>query len=162
MSENPPVRLLGAEDAAAAARLHAACFEGAEQWNAWSFRDTLALTTTLALGIEQDGRLTGLIVIQKVRPDAEILTIAVDPQHRRQGHAATLLKRACDLLGPYGIDRLLLDVAEDNTAAASFYRAHAFRMDGRRSHYYQRGPGGAVDALLMSRPVAGHTGDSGA
>lgn len=155
MSEAPAVRLLDAQDAAAAARLHQLCFAPADAWSAWSFRDSFALPSTLGLGIEDDELLTGMLLVQKTPPDAEILTMAVDPAMRRRGHARTLLTRMLDLLGPYGMNRLLLDVAADNDAAIAFYEFASFLADGRRKEYYQRGRGAAVDAILMSRSIAG-------
>ena len=155
-------RLLTREDAAAAAVLHEACFPDGDNWSAFSFRDSLDLLTTLGLAAEQRGRLIGLILIQRTPPDAEILTLAVSPAHRRKGLAAQLLRQAGQLLGPYGVDRLLLDVAADNDGAIAFYEAAGFLADGRRKNYYQRGSGQSVDAILMSRTAAGQIRESGA
>ncbi len=160
MSVSPAVRLLSKDDAAAAARLHAACFEPGEAWSAWAFRDSLALASTLAIGIEDDDLLSGMIIVQKTPPDAEILSMAVDAGLRRRGYARTLMARLCALLGPYGMDRLLLDVAADNEAAIAFYKSCGFLVDGHRKGYYQRTSASRVDAILMSRSIAGHTGKS--
>ena len=159
-----PVRLLTPEDAPACARIHEACFTNVDNWSAWAFRDTLALSTTLGLATEDAGgdgaRMTGFILFQKTPPDAEILTLAVSPDSQRQGLASLLLERGVQLLGQYGTDRLLLDVAADNDAAVNFYQGCGFLADGRRKNYYRRPGGQLVDALLMSRPVAGHTPES--
>lgn len=156
------IRIMTREDAAAAARLHEDCFEHGDHWSAFSFRDSLALSTTLGLAAETDGNLAGLILLQRIPPDAEILTLAVRPQHRRQGLAAQLLSQAAQLLGPYGVDRLLLDVAADNDGAISFYEAAGFLEDGRRKNYYSRANSKHVDAMLMSRTIAGQIRESGA
>ncbi|MEQ9315152.1 MAG: N-acetyltransferase, partial [Henriciella sp.] len=147
---------------AAAAVLHETCYPHGDNWSALSYRDSLDLPTTLGLAAEQGPRLIGLILIQRTPPDAEILTLAVSPAHRRRGLAAQLLRQAAQLLGPYGVDRLLLDVAADNDGAITFYKASGFLADGRRKNYYQRGSGQSVDAILMSRTAAGQTGESGA
>ncbi|MGB3627051.1 MAG: N-acetyltransferase [Henriciella sp.] len=156
------IRLLGKEDAAAAALLHEASFSNGEHWSAFAFRDMLELRTTLGLAAERQGKLAGLILIQRTPPDAEILTLAVSRAHRRMGLAAQLLRQAAELLGQYGIDRLLLDVAADNDGAVAFYRSAGFLADGRRKNYYQREGGSQTDAILMSRTVAGQIGESGA
>lgn len=156
------IRLLSKEDAAAAANLHEACFSHGDNWSAFAFRDMLALQTTLGLAAEQDDRLIDLILIQRTPPDAEILTVAVSPEHRRKGLAAQLLRQAAQLLGPYGVDKLLLDVAADNDAAIAFYQANGFLADGRRKNYYHRDGSRSVDAILMSRTAAGQIGESGA
>lgn len=154
------VQILRAEDAGEASALHALCFPAGETWSETAFRDSLALTSTLGLATGSGGRLTGLILLQRTPPDAEILTLAVHPDHRRQGLARTLLTGARTLLGPYGVDRLLLDVAADNTGAISFYESMGFLADGRRMNYYPRQGGKRADAILMSRAIAGQSGES--
>lgn len=156
----PPLRLLTREDAAAAHTLHARCFSAEGVWSAWAFRDTFALSTTLGLASESQGKLTGMILVQKTPPEAEILTMCVDPDHRREGLASTLLGGLCRLLGPYGIGRLYLDVAEDNQGAIAFYESRGFLADGRRKRYYERSGGVRVDAILMSRSIAGQANES--
>lgn len=153
------VRLLTREDAAACAVLHERCFTAGDNWTAFDFRDLLTQPSTLGVACEDAGLLAGFILFQTVPPDAEMLTLAVSPDFRRMGLATQLLHHASQLLGQYGTDRLLLDVAADNSGAIAFYRAHGFSEDGRRKAYYRRG-GSAVDALLMSRPLAGQIPES--
>ncbi|MEM5515405.1 ribosomal protein S18-alanine N-acetyltransferase [Henriciella sp. AS95] len=151
-----PVRLLTPEDAAACARIQEEAFTHGDNWSAWAFRDTLNLSTTLGLCTEDEDVMTGFILLQKTPPDAEILTLAISPEVQRRGYASLLLERAVQLLGQYGTDRLLLDVAADNESAVAFYEKHGFLADGRRKNYYNRAEGRSVDALLMSRAAAGH------
>lgn len=150
-----PARLLTREDAASVHALHACCFPPDEAWSAWSFRETLALPTTLGLATEAGERLSGMILVQKVPPDADILTMCVAPDHRRTGLGTDLLQGLIRLLGPYGVSRLCLDVAADNDTAIAFYQSSGFLADGRRRNYYKRSDGTQVDAVLMSRSIAG-------
>lgn len=92
----------------------------------------------------------GFILIRAVADEAEILTLAVAPAHRRRGIAAQLLDEACRMLRAGGTHRLFLEVAEDNTAARRLYEAHGFAMIGRRARYYERGPKARVDAIIMT------------
>lgn len=157
---NPALSLLVPDDAHDAHTLHTRCFSAEDIWTAKNFRDSLSNPSTLALASHRDDRLSGMILIQRVRPDAEILALAVDPEHRRQGIAAQLLAGLYPLLGPYGIERLLLEVAADNTPAKHFYEKYGFCEDGRRKNYYQRNGEKRVDAILMSRTLAGHATES--
>ena len=154
------IRLLTADDAAAMHVLHAASFPPAEAWSAWAFQDTFALKTTIGAAAERDGQLAGMVIAQKVPPEADILTMCVHPDQRRRGLATELLNGLCGLLGPYGIARLSLDVAADNDPALTFYGRMGFLEDGRRTNYYQRQEGMQMDAILMSRPIAGHSVES--
>ena len=159
MTASAGIILLRPDDTDRAAVLHSACFDGHGRWDARAMRDILSLPTTLALGIESEeassGALSGLLLVQRVPPDAEILTICVDPAHRRQGFAQSLLDHARTLLGPHGVDRLLLDVDAGNEGAISFYERNGFNRDGVRKNYYQHGGGRSSDAVLMSRNLAG-------
>jgi [ribosomal protein S18]-alanine N-acetyltransferase len=47
------------------------------------------------------------------------------------------------------VNRLLLEVREDNAAAISFYARHGFAELGRRARYYRDG----TTALVLSTPV---------
>ena len=49
--------------------------------------------------------------------------------------------------------RLFLEVAADNAAALALYRTAGMAETGRRADYYRR-PGGAVDALVLSKVLA--------
>lgn len=156
------ITILRPDDAGRAATLHAACFDTRGRWSARSMRESLTAPTTLALGHEAGGHLDALLLIQRLAPDAEILTICVDPSARRKGLAQRLFDHGRRLLGPYGIERFLLDVAADNFPAIAFYEQNGFTRDGMRKAYYSRDDGRAVDAVLMSRTVAGQTDKSGA
>lgn len=123
-------------------------------------RETLTLPSTLALGAETGDGLSGLIIVQRAPPDAEILTIGVHPAKRRTGLAQEMLNHALTLLGPYGVDRLLLEVAADNKAGIAFYQRNRFQRDGVRKNYYRREGQQSCDAVLMSRKLAGQTGKS--
>ncbi len=96
----------------------------------------------------------GFILIRAVADEAEILTLAVVPDARRQGIAAHLLDEAAAMLRAGGTRRLFLEVAADNTAARALYAKYGFAPTGRRAGYYARGGGAAVDAIVMTLALA--------
>ncbi|WP_300381741.1 GNAT family N-acetyltransferase [Henriciella sp.] len=157
---NAGLSLLTPEDAPYAHTLHARCFASEDVWTVTALRDSLSAPSVLALAKREDEKVHGMILVQRVQPDAEILTLAVDPEHRRRGLAGQFIAGLYPLLGPYGIDRLLLEVAADNTPAKHFYEKYGFCEDGRRKNYYQRHGEKRVDAILMSRTLAGHAAES--
>lgn len=152
------VCVLRADDAARMATLHKAAFPDGEAWDTRAFEDLLALATTHAYGIEADIGLKALLVLQVAVETAEILTLGVSPHLRRQGLAGDLLRGAARILGTKGVERFVLDVAADNARAISFYCAQGFSQDGVRKNYYKRLDGRRVDAMLLSRPIAGQQG----
>lgn len=147
----PPAiqRPLTASDAAAAAALHAQSF--ADPWSEASISDLVAAPAVLALGWEEEGRLVSFAIFQSALDEAELLTIATDPDRRGERIGQKLLEAALGKLQAAGIHRLLLDVAEDNAPARRLYDRLGFTLDGRRKGYYTAARTAPVDALLMSR-----------
>ena len=96
-------------------------------------------------------------VVKPIRPrevmariaadEAEILTLAVLPDQRRQGLARILLEEAARQCEAVGAGTLFLEVATRNEAARALYGAQGFEEIGRRRGYYADGD----DALVMRR-----------
>ena len=129
------------------AEIHAAAFAG--QGQIWSEADLAGLCagpTTLALALEE----TGFVLLRVIAPEAEVLTIAVDPAAQGRGLGLRLLRAALALAGQHGVETLFLEVAEDNIAAQALYLRAGFTQTGRRRGYYSRPGGPAVDAIVMT------------
>jgi len=144
-----PILVLQSGDAGRMSLLHTRSFD--DPWSAISFRGLLLDPSVLTLGIELHGQLAAFVMVQIVAGEADILTIATEPDHRRKGLAATLIQALVNRMGERGVSRVTLDVAEDNTPARVLYKAHGFAEDGRRPRYYTTGRDVPVDAILMSR-----------
>jgi ribosomal-protein-alanine N-acetyltransferase len=144
-----PVLVLRADDAGRMSQLHMRCFD--DPWSAMSFRGLLLDTSVLTLGVELGGDLVAFVMAQTIAGESDILTVATDPDQRRQGLATTLIGALINRLGERGVSRITLDVAEDNAAARALYRSFGFTEDGRRPRYYTTGRDVPVDAVLMSR-----------
>ena len=128
------------------ARLHQGCFP--ESWNAADFAGLLANPATLGrIAMGPDGEPMAFLLVSRVLDEAEILTLAVLPGHRRKGVASLLLARFGEELGSLGVGRLHLEVAAGNAPARALYAAAGFAEAGRRKAYY----GNGEDALLLSR-----------
>lgn len=77
--------------------------------------------------------------------EGHVLSIAVDPNYRRQGVGTALILKSMDMLRNNGSRKLYLEVKESNSAAREFYRKLGFREIGRYRRYYQDGE----DAIRM-------------
>ena len=97
--------------------------------------------------------LDGFIITSVAADQAEILTIATDPEHRRRGIARALLEITETELVENGVDTLFLEVAEDNDAAIKFYKGVGFEPIGRRPAYYKR-EHGRVAAITYRKRLA--------
>jgi ribosomal-protein-alanine N-acetyltransferase len=131
------------------ARLHAAAFGDERPWSASEFASLLGLPGILLLG---DAR--AILLGRLAADEAEVLTLATDPAHRRQGLASALLARFHAGAAARGASRAFLEVAEDNAAARALYAVAGYAEAGRRRRYYRRASGADADALLLSRPLS--------
>ncbi len=132
----------------ALATLHAACFEVPRPWRAAEFEALLAQQSVFLLGDE-----SGFALGQCAGAEAELLTLAVAPEARRQGLGRALLERFHTEAASRGGATTLLEVSAQNAPAIALYTAAGYNEIGRRRAYY-RAPGGTrVDALVMSRAL---------
>jgi len=136
----------GAADAAALADAHATAFD--EPWRAEEFEDLLQGPGVFGF-LATDGRPRGMVLCRVVADEMEVLTLAVDPQARRQGLGTALATAALGAGRQAGATAAFLEVAVDNAAATALYAALGFRREGMRRGYYDRGAAGTVDALVM-------------
>ncbi len=139
-------RLAGPAEAAALAALHASAFAPPAAWSAPAIAGLLTTPGVAAL-LDAAG---GFLMLRTAADEAEILTLAVAPAARRRGVGAGLLAAAQALAAARGAQRMLLEVAEANTAARALYRAAGFHEAGRRRAYYEDG----TDALLLARRLS--------
>jgi ribosomal-protein-alanine N-acetyltransferase len=129
------------------AAIHAAAFAGHGQvWSEGDLATLLARPTTHA--VTQDD--AGFALIQVIAPEAEVLTIAVDPSLQGQGKGRALLDATLALAADLGVESLFLEVAEDNAPARALYDRAGFTETGRRRGYYARPEAAPVDAILMA------------
>lgn len=108
----------------------------------------------LFLVAEGAGRICGyLIACIRSREGtlrAQLVSLAVAPEARRQGVASLLLKAAVRRLRRRGAVRFTLMVKVTNIGAQSFYEWHGFSPIRIARRYYEDGK----DAWLMARDLA--------
>ncbi len=88
----------------------------------------------------------GFALVRAVADEAELLTLAVDPDHHRLGIASELMR---NWMSNCQAANAFLEVAADNTSAIALYCKFGFEIAGRRKAYYARKNEPRVDALLM-------------
>lgn len=113
------------------------------------------LPTVHYLVAEVDGEVVGHAVASVVADIAELQRIAVDALHRRTGLATALLDAVTALAVEGGVDRLLLEVREDNAGALAFYAAQGFEEVARRARYYGDGATAVVLGRSLGRGCGG-------
>ncbi len=148
------IRPASEHDLDAVVRLEETCL-GADAWSRGLVEQGVAaaLPTVSYLVAEVGGIVVGHAVASAAGDVAELQRIAVDPSYRRRGLASELLAVVEEQAAHQGAERVLLEVREDNTTAADFYRARGFEEVGRRGGYYRDG----AAAVVLGKKV-GHRG----
>ena len=132
----------------ALAALHARAMAPDRGWSAAEFADLLDNAHAFALG---DARAFALG--RAVAGEAELLMLATDPAHRRQGLARARLAAFEAEARARGASIAFLEVAADNAPARVLYTAAGWVERARRPAYYARPKGPAADALIMVRAL---------
>ena len=132
----------------ALARLHAQAFSSTRTWSAAEFRDLLDQPGAILAG---DDRAFALLRV--TLDEAEILTIATAPAHRRKGLARKALAQAETAAQALGACVIFLEVAEDNTAARALYAQAGYAQIGRRPGYYLPKDAAPVAALVLRKAL---------
>ncbi|MGN0064566.1 MAG: GNAT family N-acetyltransferase [Nocardioides sp.] len=147
------IRRATGQDVAGLVALEAEVF-GVDAWSETSVRSEVDSPGRVFLVDvdEVDGALRGYAVAIVSGDIADLARIAVVPSVRRTGAASALL--AALLAGTGEADRMLLEVAADNSAALAFYERHGFARIDVRARYYADGS----DAVVMLRPLADAAG----
>jgi ribosomal-protein-alanine acetyltransferase len=108
--------------------------------------DPLGLVLVAELEVENPPRLAGFAAFKHVLDEAELLNLAVDPDHWRKGIARELLAAATRDLIVHGVSRVFLEVRASNEPAISLYTAAGFKLQRLRRDYYHDP---VEDAIVM-------------
>ena len=130
----------------------------ADQWQDFCARPEVA-GFAVTSSDDPSSSLEAVLIAQVLDQEAEIITLAVHPEKRRQGLARRLIeeltKTVANNLPPNNPKRrILLEVAESSFPARQLYESMGFQVFHRRPGYYPdyyKGRSGNADALLMEK-----------
>lgn len=126
-------------------RAYSAAFPNSRHWSADEFASLLADPQCKCFG---DSRCFALT--RKVLDEIELITIATNPDHRRQGLARSVMALWMKQAKAVGTKNAFLEVAADNKTAQALYADCGFTETGRRKAYYRRSDAPSVDALILA------------
>lgn len=128
------------------ARLHAAAMTVPRPWSEAEFAALLGQLGTFATGDA-----TVFAIGRVILDEAELLTIATHPDHRRRGLGRACLAAFESEAASRGARTAHLEVAAGNAPAVALYESAGYLRSGLRRGYY-RGPDGRHDdALLLAK-----------
>ena len=131
------------------ALLHGRAFAG--QGRAWSAAEFAGLLASEHVFATADPHAIALARV--IAGEAELLTLATDPAHRRRGLARACLARTEAAAAARQAVQMFLEVAHDNAPALALYRAAGYAESGRRAGYYRRPDGSRADAVTMFKTL---------
>lgn len=135
-------------DAKAIAALHRASFDE-QGWEAPAVAKLIGQSSAICRVGRSRAGLAGYALCRLASDECEVLSCAVDAGFRRHGAARLLLQAVFDEAAHRRARSVFLEVAADNAPARALYAALGFEMVGRRTRYYPRPCGEAIDAFIM-------------
>ena len=119
--------------------LHKKCFPN-KPWSADDFHDLKKSGCEIIISEN------GFIVYRTVADEAEIITIGVNPEMRRNGIASAMIDIIEKTIKNQGIKKKFLEVASNNEPAKKLYENLGYETVGVRPKYYD-----GIDAILMAK-----------
>lgn len=117
----------------------------------WSF-DALVSELSNPLAVfrvaEIDGEVAGYVGMQHIVDEGYICNIAVFPQYRRRGVAASLMDALYEYAKENDMATISLEVRESNGPAQEFYKKFDFEVVGERKNFYSNPQ---ENALIMTK-----------
>ena len=132
-----------------------------DNWNEQQIRELLQQDINQCWGVLEtdlsqtsEEKIVAYCIISTVFEVAEVLRIGTHPDYQRQGLAAGLLQALIKAMPDKKLERILLEVRQDNLAAIALYKKMGFEVIHVRKGYYsipsREGEGEAkCDALIM-------------
>ena len=128
------------------AALEQVCFS--DPWSENSVRSELENPLSTWLIALEGETVLGYVGSQTVLDEADIMNVAVAPDHRRQGIARLLLERLEEALRSRNVHSLTLEVRASNEPAKALYASLGYVRVGRRPNYYFKP---REDALILRK-----------
>ncbi len=120
-------------------------------WSTAQFKEEFAgIPTTRFMSVaETDNQIIGYCGVFLPAPgvEADVLTVAVLPDFRRQGIAREFMRQIEEWAKERGASALMLEVEKSNSAAIELYKSLGYMQISVRMDYY--GPG--QDAFVMRK-----------
>ncbi|MBQ7452807.1 MAG: ribosomal protein S18-alanine N-acetyltransferase [Clostridia bacterium] len=100
------------------------------------------------VAVDEDA-IVGYGAVNIMLGEAEILTIAVPEENRRNGIASLVLEKMIERAKKDKAEKLFLEVDIKNKPAIELYRKFKFQEIALRENYYKRKDGNYSDAKIM-------------
>ena len=128
------------------AELHRAEPTGQRAWSETEFSAMLSASNAVSVTCD-----AGFAVGQVIVDEAELFLIMTKPEHRKQGVGHRILATFEQQAFQNAVRRIILEVADTNTAARALYSANGYQQIAVRKNYYTFPNGSHADAIVMEK-----------
>ena len=128
--------------------IHASAFKHERPWSHVEFENLCAQPSTCLIS---DPHCFALGRV--VEDELEVLSVACDPSHQRQGRGRTVLETMFKVSIVRGAKWAFLEVAADNIPALQLYKSLGFEKAGLRKNYYTRASQSKCDANILRKSL---------
>ena len=104
---------------------------------------------TKIFGLSLENFVIGICVLQFVLDEAHINYFVVNQKYRKRGFGSYFMSYLIKKCKKLNVNRLLLEVSQNNLIAENFYNRFDFHTVGRRKNYYKDG----ADAILKEKKI---------
>ena len=104
---------------------------------------------TKIFGLSLENFVIGICVLQFVLDEAHINYFVVNQKYRKRGFGSYFMSYLIKKCKKLNVNRLLLEVSQNNLIAENFYNRFDFHTVGRRKNYYKDGS----NALLKEKKL---------
>ncbi len=118
-------------------------------WSQKMLEDAFLTQRFLALGIKIEQKLVGVITSSTTLFDADIESVFVKKEYRKQGLASVLIQGLEKALIDKNIEKIFLEVRTSNLPAQNLYIKNGFNKINVRKSYYSDGE----DAVVMAKEL---------
>ncbi len=140
------LREMTSDDVDAAVVIDRKCFGKRDAWRRKYFLAAMMSLNSVYLVVEVAGKVIACAGAELRNDEAEIQTLAVDPDYHGRGIGTQLFAKLINTLRERGAAFVYLEVRPSNTPAIKLYEHFGFQVFGNLEKYYSNG-----DALLMMR-----------
>lgn len=137
------------------ATIHQQAFSelGQTGWGPDTLSETCASTGAVLVAAFSAEQPIGLALFQQVLDEAELVTLAVAPEHQGKSIASKLMQWAETKLAERGVRTFFLEVRADNATAIRLYENLDFKATSVRKGYYKVDGDVRIDAVNYSKTL---------
>jgi len=128
-------------------QIETSAFNSYDAYGREDFRRWFRRNPDLCLVAEIEGRIAGYGIARILADKAEVASLAIHPDFRRQGVGSALLGETIRRAQTYGIQQIELEVRKTNLDGFQFWKKMGFRPVGELPRFYEDGE----DAIQMRK-----------